>query len=171
MFAFILSKIPNSPFKPWQWLLLLLGLYPLHVFAILPIALIFVTYNKTTPTNIHWGFYQKTFITLAIMSFFAVMFVLHTGLVDYPRYIIALTPYLPIQDELGYAKYVWYMDNAKWDKLYATVWSISIQQFKIIMFIWAIWMVRIFIKMMGFGFNKFSQRITKSNKLINLVGE
>ena len=152
--AIVLGRIHLTPLKTWQWALLGLGLSQVPLlFAGLVVAWFFVLAYRgrgTMPTNALW--FNAIQVGLAFMTLLvigAILTAVQKGLLGWPSMLIAgnqSTAYV----------FNWYQD--RWGEGFpqASVLSVPLIVYRLIMLSWALWLAFASVSWLRWGWQQFS---------------
>lgn len=144
--AFILSRLPSSPLKVWQWILLLLGLTQTSVweagFVVAWLLFIGKCRSGFMPERAFaYDLRQLLMMLLTLVALAILVDGVHQGLLGYPR--MHITGNGSSHDWLS-----WYQDRTDGMMPKAHILSVPILVYHLVMLAWALWLASSLIKWM-----------------------
>lgn len=154
LIALLLGRIPHIPVKTWEWLLLVIGLSQVPVVVGLPIVLWFVllSLRQRKPAEEWWKFdlSQLGLVGLTLIAAGALYGAIHTNLlfdVD-----------MQVEGARSSNRLLrWYMDQSAPALAEPALYSLPILVWRILMFLWAFWLVSRLISWVKWGWSAFSE--------------
>ena len=154
VFAFItaiaLSRVPRSPLRLYEWLLLSVGLIQVSVFlSLFVIAWLFLVRWRGTEgfqglTNGFYNLCQSVLIFLTLMTLGIFIGIASAGLLGSPEMYIA--------GNGSSASYLnWYTARSPGELPQPGYWSVSIWWFRLAMLLWALWLAAALVKWLRLG--------------------
>ena len=152
LIAVVLGRVPLSPLRTHQWLLLGLGLTQVA----LPIALIVVGWlfalaareNRPARGRNMFNFLQILLVGFTLVALACLAYAVHQGLL--------LPPDMQVQGMMSNRNFVqWYADRTAGDIPEVTVWSAPLWIYKCLMLIWALWLAASLVQWLRWGWVVF----------------
>ncbi|NNK44946.1 MAG: hypothetical protein HKP46_20115 [Myxococcales bacterium] len=151
--AFLLSRLPRSPLRVWDWLLLSLGFVTLPVWVAVPVvAWFFALQHRSQDSTLpHRAFNVRQVLlaglsVVALLCFYAAV---HTGLLVYPDMQVA-----------GAGSYgsslEWYIDRSSNDLPQTATLSLSIWVWRVLMLAWSLWLAFRLVAWVRWAWSAFS---------------
>jgi len=156
LLAFILGRLPLSPLNSLQWILLLIGLTQVNVFAaLIVVGWMFVWSWRGTMQTETWHPWRfnllqiaLVFLTLSVLSIF--IFIVGEGLLGSPEMFI-----LGNQSYAGTLR--WFQPTSDTTIPRTVVISVSIWWYRFLMLLWALWLATALIRWLERAWTAFSQ--------------
>lgn len=152
-FGVALSRVPKSPLRAWEWMLLGLGLAVVHpVVAVIVASWFFLlafreTYLPSRP--LPYNLVQLLLVGCTLVFLGCLVGVVYSGLV--------------VQPDMGVAglhstneRLVWYADRAAAELPRPSVWSAPLWVWRLVMLFWALWLALALLRWLRWGFGCFS---------------
>ena len=135
--AFLLSRVPQSPLRVWDWLLLSFGFVTLPVWVAVPVVAWFfaLQHRSQTPDLPRRAFNMRQVLLaglsiVALVCFYAAV---HTGLLVHPDMQVAGAGSHGSSLE-------WYIDRSSNDLPETAILSLSIWVWRLLMLAWSLWL-------------------------------
>ncbi len=152
--ALLLSRVPQSPLRMWDWLLLSLGFVTLPVWVAVPVVAWFfaLQYRSQAPKLQRRAFNVRQVLLagltiVAVLCFYAAV---HNGLLIHPDMQVA-----------GAGSYggrlEWYIDRSSDDLPETTVLSLSIWVWRLLMLAWSLWLAFRLVGWVRWAWSAFSR--------------
>ena len=151
--AFVLSRVPSSPLKLSQWLLLSLGLTQVPAAAALTVVAWFFLMQFRSrwvpPGNLRFNLIQFMLIGLSFSAAGILIDAVHEGLV--------VQPDMQVAGAGSHGSHLrWYVDRSSGALPTVSIISLPLWVYKGLMLVWALWLAKSSITFMRFGWSAFS---------------
>jgi hypothetical protein len=151
--ALLLSRVPQSPLRIWDWLLLSLGFVTLPVWVAVPVvAWFFALQHRTQASNLSRRAFNTRQVLLAGLSIVALLCfyaAVHNGLLVHPDMQVA-----------GAGSYggrlEWYIDRSSNDLPQTAILSLSIWVWRLLMLAWSLWLAFRLVGWVRWAWSAFS---------------
>jgi hypothetical protein len=152
--AFLLSRVKNSPLKIWEWLLLAIGMAQLPVPLVLfPVAWFFIlAWRKRAPLTTWWHFdlLQIGIVLLTLIAVGVSYGAIHTNLLfDVDMQVRGAGSSNGVLN--------WYVDQIDDVLPAAGILSLPLLVWRILMLLWALWLVSRLLKWAPWSWRAFSE--------------
>jgi len=135
--ASLLSRVPQSPLRMWDWLLLSLGFVTLPVWVAVPVvAWFFALQYRSQASDLPRRAFNARQVLLAVLTIVALLCfyaAVHNGLLVNPDMQVAGA------DSYG-GSLQWYIDRSSNDLAQPAVLSLSIWVWRVLMLAWSLWL-------------------------------
>lgn len=153
LISILLGRLKKLPLKTWEWLLLTLGMAQLHVLVLLPIVLWFVVlawrkYEGDRPWW-HFNLLQFTIVGLTVAAMAALYASIHTNLLIDPDMQV-------LGAGSSNTSLNWYTDRIEGTLPEAGILSVPLLVWRVMMLLWALWLVTRLLKWLPWGWSSFS---------------
>lgn len=155
VFTLVLSLRGNSPLKPYEWLLLAIGLTQLHAFfGLIVVGWLYLLHwrSSKTPENLSvWGFnlLQVFIVLLTAIVLLILIGVVGKGLLGQPEMFI--------NGNGSYAnRLLWYEPQSPPELSQPFVITISLWYYRLFMLLWALWLASALLRWLVKGWQSFS---------------
>jgi hypothetical protein len=159
-----LGKVPLTPLKHWQWFLLLLGLsqVPMESACLVVAWLMVLGWRGLRPDN-NFRYFNLLQVIIGLFTIFSLailVFAVEQGL-------LGGSPDMQITGNQSSAFDLnWYQDRSPSTLPQATVVSVPLMAYRILMLLWSFWLAAALLNWLKWGWNCFS-----SNGLWNKKAE
>ena len=151
--ALLLSRVPQSPLRMWDWLLLSLGFVTLPVWVAVPVvAWFFALQHRSQAFGLHRRAFNMRQVLLAGLSLVALLCfyaAVHNGLLVHPDMQVA-----------GAGSYggrlEWYIDRSSNDLPQTAILSLSIWVWRLLMLAWSLWLAFRLVGWVRWAWSAFS---------------
>ena len=151
--AFLLSRVPRSPLRVWDWLLLSLGFVTLPVWVAVPVvAWFFALQHRSQDANLARRAFNGRQVLLAGLTIVALLCfyaAVHNGLLVHPDMQVA-----------GAGSYgsslEWYIDRSSNDLPQTATLSLSIWVWRLLMLAWSLWLAFRLVAWVRWAWSAFS---------------
>ncbi len=154
VFSYALGKIPLTPLKSWQWLLLLIGLSQVPVVAALFVVgwLMIVGYRgkSTLENRLYFNAMQIGIVLLTLIALGILFVAINHGLLGSPEMQIS-------GNQSSAYQLNWYQDRSETSLPQARVISIPLTVYRILMLIWSLWLALSLLNWLKWGWGNFSR--------------
>ncbi len=150
--ALALSRVPFSPLKPHEWLLLGLGLTQVEVgvvFVVLAWLFCLAYRERNVPTSpLLFNFNQVFLATLTVVALICLAYAVQQGLV--------VQPDMQVQGHGSTNAHLsWYVDRTGGELPEVRVWSVPLWIYKGLMLLWALWLAASLLRWLRWGWSAF----------------
>ncbi len=165
-----LGRVPLTPIKTWQWLLLAIGLSqsPIWVGLIVVGWLLALGARSRVTLEHEGGIFNTMQVGLALLTLVALLALfsaVEQGLLGYPEMQIA-------GNRSNAYQLNWYQDQAQADLPQAWVLSVPLLVYRLLMLAWALWLAFALLRWLRWGWECFSAHgLWRSVKLIRPKGK
>ncbi len=150
--AWILGRVPRSPLKTWQWLLLGAGLtqLPAAAVAVVPVWFFLLWWRRDYVTTSRWrhNWLQVGIVGLSIAMLGVLIAGVYLGLVVSPDMQVAGT-------DCSQSRLHWYVDHVAGQLPQPWVLSAPLWTFRLLMLAWAFWLALSLIAWLRWGYACF----------------
>jgi hypothetical protein len=151
--AFLLSRVPQSPLRAWDWLLLSFGFVTLPVWVAVPVvAWFFTLQHRSQASDLKRRAFNMRQVLLAGLSIVALLCfyaAVHNGLLVHPDMQVA-----------GAGSYgsslEWYIDRSSNDLPQTATLSLSIWVWRLLMLAWSLWLAFRLVGWVRWAWSAFS---------------
>lgn len=153
--AMALGKTQFTPLKPYQWLLLLIGMSTVNAVGGILVVLWFfaMAKRKTSADSLSHRWFNLTQFVLVLLTAAALISLMST----IPMSLLS-TPDMQITGNSSNNYFLnWYQDHSDGDFPQGWVVSTSIWVYRLTMLLWSLWMVFALIKWIRWGWSCFSE--------------
>jgi len=151
--ALLLSRVPQSPLRAWDWLLLSLGFVTLPVWVAVPVvAWFFALQHRSRAPSLPRRAFNVRQVLLAGLSIVALLCfyaAVHNGLLIHPDMQVAGA------GSHG-ARLEWYIDRSSNDLPEAAILSLSIWVWRLLMLAWSLWLAFRLVGWVRWAWSAFS---------------
>lgn len=155
LIALIAGALPNSPLGRAEWVLLAIGLTQVHVAAALIVVVwLFAIAYRGSASGVnmkHWLF-NLAQIALVGLTFFALIVfiaIVAAGLLGHPDMFI-------VGNQSSRTHLNWFQPRIDAALPIASVVSISVWYYRLLMLLWALWLANSLVRWLKFGWTQFS---------------
>ena len=153
LLAILLGRMKMLPLKTWEWLLLALGMAQLPVVAMLPVVAWFVVlaWRQHTPRKEWWQFdlLQLTLLGMTLVALGCLYAAIHSNLL--------FDPDMQVRGAgSDNHSLVWYVDQTEGTLPSAGIVSAPLLAWRLLMLVWALWLVARLLKWLPWGWRAFS---------------
>ena len=151
--AFLLSRVPRSPLRVWDWLLLSLGFVTLPVWVAVPVvAWFFALQHRSQDANLTRRAFNARQVLLAGLSIVALLCfyaAVHNGLL--------VRPDMQVAGAGSYGSSLeWYIDRSSNDLPQTATLSLSIWVWRLLMLAWSLWLAFRLVAWVRWAWSAFS---------------
>ena len=154
LISFGLGRVSFIPIKTWQWFLLFIGLSQLHIAAALTVvAWLFalgLRKNHVSSARIRFNLVQVALALLTLLALVLLFGAVQQGLLGTPDMQISGNQSTPTNLN-------WYQDHAKAILPTATVVSVPMMLYRLLMLAWSLWMAISLLDWLRWGWDCFSR--------------
>ncbi|MEM7435600.1 MAG: hypothetical protein AAF436_10650 [Myxococcota bacterium] len=152
--ALLLSRLPRSPLRSWDWLLLSLGFVTLPVWVAIPVvAWFFALERRSDVSELPRRAFNTRQVLLAGLSILALgclYAAVHTGLLVQPN--------MQVAGAGSHGSHLeWYIDRGSGILPQSTVLSLSIWMWRLLMLAWSLWLAFRLVGWVRWGWSAFSE--------------
>ncbi|MEM7135484.1 MAG: hypothetical protein AAF500_02840 [Myxococcota bacterium] len=152
--AFLLSRVPRSPLRSFDWLLLSFGFVTLPVWVAIPVvAWFFALERRTQVSDLPRRAFNTRQVLLVGLSFLALACLygaVHTGLLVQPN--------MQVAGAGSHGNHLeWYVDRSSGTLPQSTVLSLSIWAWRLLMLAWSLWLAFRLVGWVRWGWSAFSE--------------
>lgn len=156
LIAYALGRIKNTPMSTWQWILLGVGLSASAPWVALVIALTVLALkaraeaNMELMSNLKFNGFQFLLVLLSLFSGSVLIEAIQQGLLGAPEMQI-------MGNGSGVYQLNWYSDRIQALTPQATMISVPVYVYRLMMLVWSIWLAFALIKWAQWGWGSFSK--------------
>ncbi len=152
LIALGLGRVPNSPLRTWQWLLLGFGLARVDpAVALIVVGWFFaLAYREEDRIqSVRWFYLvQVLLVIFTVVALSCLTYAVQQGLL--------VPPDMQVQGMLSNQNFVqWYVDRAPGSLPEITVWSAPMWIYKSLMLVWALWLAASLVQWLRWGWAAF----------------